>query len=274
MAERISIVTDEISRDLGEVRQFLDQFDLRAVELRMIGDRRVPDLSPADRATLAGWARDGNPVVLGLSPGLFKCRREDQAAIRHDLEEVLPRSIELALALGVRFLVAFTLENPTGGSADARILDVFRAAAETCATAGLPLLLENEPGHIACHASEVRRLLDAATHPNLFVNWDPLNGNEFGTPELAAGLRSIFTAVRHIHVKNGRLPEGGLFARCGPLAEGAIDWPAHLALLCELGYAGHFGVETHFEPVREGSAIVLGELRGMLRAADPGQGRA
>ena len=65
-------------------------------------------------------------------------------------------------------------------------------------------------------------------------------------------------------MKNGVLGPGERFARCGPLADGDIDWPAHLRRLVSLGYDGYLGVETHFEPGREGSEIVLRELREML----------
>ena len=83
-------------------------------------------------------------------------------------------------------------------------------------------------------------------------------------PRLSAGLASVLPLVRHVHVKNGVLGPGERFARCGPLADGEIDWPAHLRLLYALGYEGYLGVETRYEPVREGAAVVLRELREML----------
>ena len=74
----------------------------------------------------------------------------------------------------------------------------------------------------------------------------------------------MFDRVRHVHVKNGVLGPGERFARCGPLADGDIDWPAHLGHLIDLGYDGYLGIETHYEPCLDGSAVVLKELREML----------
>jgi sugar phosphate isomerase/epimerase len=262
--ERISIVTDEISQDLAEVRAFLDEHDLRAVELRCISGRRVPDVSPGDRDLLRGWVRDGDVQVLAVSPGTFKCDVDDRAETRRQLAESLPRAIDVARELEAGFLVTFGFENPSSRPPPDHALEALRTAATACADANLPLLVENEPGFLAASAEETKRLLDLAAHPNLHANWDPLNGNVFDAAGLEAGLRALFPLVRHVHVKNGHLRPGELLARCCRLRDGAIDWPAHLALLDELGYDGHLGVETHFEPVREGSAIVLAELREML----------
>jgi sugar phosphate isomerase/epimerase len=264
MRERISIVTDEISQDLLEVRGFLRENDIHAVELRCIAGRRVPDVSASDRGELRAWARAGDPAVLAVSPGTFKCDVEDHVEIRRQLEETLPAAIELARDLDAAFLVTFGFHNPSGKPPDGIALDALREAASACADASLPLLVENEPGFLAGSADETGRLLAAVAHPNLYVNWDPLNGNEFDAPRLEAGLRALFGRVRHVHVKNGNLRPGRLLAECCTLREGAIDWRGHLALLRELKYEGYLGVETHFEPVRENSAVVLAELRAML----------
>ena len=264
MNERISIVTDEISRDLGEVRAFLDEHRVGAVELRMVGDHRVPDLVARDRETLRAWARAGDPVVLAVSPGTFKCDRAETSEIDRQLREVLPRALDLATELDARFLVSFGFGNPAGAPPAEDVLDPLRAAADLCAGAGLPLLVENEPGHVAGTAGETRAFLDAADHPNLFANWDPLNSNELSETRLSAGLETLYPRVRHVHVKNGVLGRGERFAACCALGDGEIDWPAHLRRLAARGYGGYLGVETHYEPFCESSAVVLEELRAML----------
>ena len=135
MAERISIVTDEISRDLEEVRDFLRRHDLRAVELRCVGDARVPDLSASDRETLRAWARARDPRVLGVSPGLFKCDVSDRAEVARQIADTLPRSIDLARDLGAAFLVTFAFENQANRALDAAAIDPLREAATMGASA-------------------------------------------------------------------------------------------------------------------------------------------
>ena len=242
LRERISIATDEIAQDLGEVREFLQKHRLKAIDLRVVGGERVPAISKKDYETLKAWVRSGEVEVVGFSPGLFKAPIEDAA--KH-LKDLLPRSLEMALELKARLMVSFAF---LGEKAD---LDAFRKAADACARAGLPLLVENEPGTPARTAPETLRLLDTVAHPNLFSLWDPANTDE--PTKVGEGLRLLFPHVRHIHVKNG-----------GPLKNGPIDWKAHLALLERLEYGGYLGIETHYLPFKEGSETVLGELREFL----------
>lgn len=264
MEEKISIVTDEVSQDLAVCRAFLDEQGVTAIELRCVGGRRVPGLAREDRDALRGWVQDGGTRVLGISPGLFKCALDDrETALRHQIE-TLPRAIELARDLGATFIVAFTFENPDRQPLSGFAIERLWSSAEVCAAAGLPLLIENEPGFLASTGPEIEALLDAARHDNLFVNWDPANAGGLGAAALESGLRTIFPRVRHVHVKNGVATPGERFPKYGPLTAGDIDWPAHLALLDELGYTGHLGIETHFEPLVEGSATVLHELRTMI----------
>jgi sugar phosphate isomerase/epimerase len=270
VSERIGIVTDEISQDLSACREFLEEHGLRMVELRGVGGRRVPDLTSGDLATLRSWVAGGEIEVLGVSPGIFKCDVGDRESARRHQEEVLPRSLDLARDLGARFVVAFPFENLLGLPPGREPFDRLAAAAEACAVAGLPLLVENEPGFLASTGAEIAALLEAVGHENLLVNWDPANASDLGRVALGDGLRKIFARVRHVHVKNGRVRPGERFPAYGPLAAGDIDWPAHLALLDELGYAGRFGVETHFEPLRESSAAVVKELRSMLAELESG----
>jgi len=263
MTERICIVTDEISRDLRVVKRFLTEHRLTAIELRCVGEKRVPDIERDDYETLRMWTWNREVKLVGVSPGLFKCSLDDAEEVGRHIEALLPWSIQMAIELGADHLVAFTFDNPKGEPIDGRLVDLLGQAAESCAEADVPLLLENEPGQYGGRPGEMRALLDAVDHENLFVNWDPTNGNEFGEEELRAGLTALFPRVRHVHVKNGVLADGEIFAKCGPLRDGAIDWPSHLRHLKDLGYRGYLGIETHFEPVLEGSETVLRELREM-----------
>jgi sugar phosphate isomerase/epimerase len=266
---RISIVSDEISRDLGRVRSFLDRHQLHTIELRCVGETRVPDLAPGDRQTLRAWARNRDPAVLAVSPGLFKIPRGDRQEGQRHLQELLPRSLELALELEASFLVTFSFEDLAGLGADPLAVELLGAAAESCHTAGLSLLLENEPGYVACSGAQVRQLLERVAHPNLHVNWDPANSDDLSTAALASSLREIRPWLAHVHVKNGKRHGGERFPTYCALREGEIDWLAHLRLLRELGYDGHLGVETHHEPLEESSATVVRELRELLQEVAP-----
>lgn len=264
---RIAIATDEISQDLAECRAFLEKHGLRSIDLRVVGGRRVPDLSERDLGTLRGWVRAGEVEVVAVSPGTFKCPLSDGSEVRRHLEDVLPRAIDLAMDLRACLLVTFGFHDDPRGGVPPAAADILRRASDRCAAAGLPLLLENEPGTLASTGREIQAVLAAVDHPGLFLVWDPSNSLELETERLAGAAKALAGRIRHVHVKNGRWGGDGVF-RCGPLREGLIDWPAHLALLSRLGYAGYLSIETHYLPFKEGSETVLGELREMLAAME------
>ena len=267
MTEKISIVTDEISHDLAECEAFLEEHALHAVELRCISEKRIPEVGSGDRKRLLDWSRRGDPLIVAVSPGLFKCSADDRGEIERHLDDLLPRTLDLAVELSAENLISFTLQASKDGGFPPHALEALNRAAEACAEANIALLLENEPGYLGETAAGTVELIERAGHQNLFLNWDPTNGNEFTKPELAAAAEVIAPYLRNVHVKNGNLAPGEIFARCCALAEGAIDWTAHLASLKSIGYDGYFALETHFLPVREGSVTILGELRRMLAEA-------
>ena len=101
-------------------------------------------------------------------------------------------------------------------------------------------------------------------HPGCGVNWDPCNSNEYRPDQLGLAVDTLASTTRHVHVKNGLLAPGERFPRYGRLGDGDIDWLGHLRHLRAAGYSGHLGIETHFEPLLEGSAAVVAELRALL----------
>lgn len=269
---RLSIVTDEISQDLCAVRTFLRQHRIGAVELRGVSGQRVPQLSAQDQQLLNALVHHDGVRVIGLSPGIFKGRVDDRARAQRELAESLPRTIDQAQALGADFVIAFSLEtrDPSRAARDPGderfAVECLWTAAERCAAGGKKLLIENEPGFLARTGADLRRLLDALSHPAAHANWDPCNSNQFEPDQLAAAVQVLGADLHHVHVKNGVLASGERFARCGPLGDGAIDWGVHLEQLFAAGYRGHLGIETHFEPLAEASARVVAELRELLAA--------
>ena len=264
MAWPLSIVTDEISQDLGVCAAFLAEHELTAIEIRCVAGARVPDIADSDRATIERWLRDDGIRVLGVSPGTFKGDVTDTARLARERDDVLPRAIDLAVAWKAPFVVTFGFENPSGASAPPHAIEALRDAAQSCANASVVLLVENEPGFLAGSAAETRALIDAVGHPNLAVNWDPCNSNEYAPDQLGCAVDLLGDLVRHVHVKNGRLQPGQRFPVYGSLHGGDIDWLSHLRQLRAAGFSGHLGIETHFEPLITGSRTLVGELRAML----------
>ena len=264
--ERISIVTDEIAQDVDTVAKFLDEHRLRAVEIRTAGGRRVPNVPAAVWEDLWKRARKEGWRVVAVSPGIFKGHHSDADRMRKEIEETLPETIARAEEIRAKNIIVFGFLAGSHEDFPEQVVGALRQAVELCASSKLKVLLENEPGSFADTGEKTRKLIDAVNHPNLAANWDPCNSGIFNNPaKLSDGARSLGEYIGHVHVKDGCPVMGSLFARYGPIVTGRLGWRDHLLALKEVGYRGWFGIETHFEPLYESSAVLLGELRALLK---------
>jgi len=286
---KVAVVTDEVSADLESALELAAQWNLRAVELRGVGEGRVPLVSPYWRRRIVDLVRAWELEVVALSPGLFKIPLPEPIPDAHrvlrwqDAEEVsrvarqeellalhrgalLDQTIELAQQLGARLVVAFSFLKPHGASfaqcPDA-VVALLREAAERVHRAGLQLALENE--HVCWadtgqHAAELTHRVD---HPALGINWDPANAFFAEETPYPDGYRAVASRVLHVHFKDAvRRPEGHVYA-----VEGEIDWPGQIRALARDGYGGHVSVETHCVPKIASAAAGLVRLRTLLAEA-------
>ena len=264
--DKISIVTDEISQDLGEISTFLERNNIRAVEIRTMGGERVPNIDKRIWEEIEIRARNEGWKILGLSPGIFKGDHRDEARIERELENVLPDTIDQAIEIGAEFVITFGFMAPRDVGVHGYITKALERASGLCDAAGLKLLIENEPGSFADTGERTRKLIDMVAHPNLYANWDPCNAGIFDDPDkLARSARSLGEKIKNVHVKDGaRKDDGSLYPAYCLISKGHVGWKKHLEVLKEMKFDGWFGIETHFEPLIENSAALLSELRGLL----------
>ena len=263
----IGVVTDEVSRVLPEALGVVASWGLARVELREGEWRRFPDLSAAEIAAVEAWRREGGEVT-AVSPGIFKAPVADEARIRQDLEDVLPRTIELAVRLGCPTVIAFGFDGATGASAGerSRVVATLAAAAEQAAAAGLRVAVENEPGFWVDRPEASVALMRDVGHPALGLNWDPANLHWGGRLPTAADVATVSPFLMNVHVKDygaGR-PE----APWWPVGEGQTPWAELLPALAETTL-GAVTLETHVVPLLESSRASLAELRCLIADLEP-----
>lgn len=136
--------------------------------------------------------------------------------------------------------------------------EVVAVAQETCdylADNGQALHLETgqEPADV------LLRFLGDVDRPNLFVNFDPANMILYGAGEPLAALRLLGKYVRSVHCKDAAWSDrpGDTWGRETPLGEGAVNFPAYLRTLAEIGYDGPLTIEREIpqDPVRQKAEI-------------------
>lgn len=269
---RLAVISDELSSDVETAIELAQEMAVSAIELRGVAEDRFPDVSPLMTTRIPELVADAGVSVAALSPGLFKiplgapqprhtrilrwedaklyARAQDgQRLVQRHLDELLPRAISAAQALGAPTIVCFSFDR--GPDGERRLPDtgveILREAADRAAAAGLQLAMEVE--HI-CYGDTGARAADIVErvgHAAFGINWDPANAYRGGEDRaFPDGYSSVRAHVRHVHMKNATIDSATGERRFA--TEGAIDWEGQLAALRADGYSGYVSIETHARP--------------------------
>jgi sugar phosphate isomerase/epimerase len=224
---------------------------------------RVPAISPEEFRKVRDLVKSRGVSVTALSPGIFKHTLSKKKEIRQEVDDVLPRTIEMAGALGSSLIIIFGFMREEGERED-RVddwLEYMNRAAQTAAEAGMGLAVENEPGFWCDSGSGTASLLRRANLKNLGANWDPCNGygtNERPYPE---GYAAVKDFIVNVHVKDTKK---GSLIQCVPVGEGAIDWKHQIQAIAHDRVVRHVTIETHCLPLIENSKRNVEILRSYL----------
>lgn len=188
----------------------------------------------------------------GLKMVMFNAPPGDMAAGEYGLSglpgregefrESVGRALEYAEALGAQAIHVLAGIVPAGETRS-RCLDTYLDnlawAAETCAKAGVGVLIEpintfERPGYLTTRAEEARDAVEKVGHPNLAIQYD------FHNAQLMEG---NLTRTLKAHIgRIGHMQIAGVPDRTPP-DEGEMNYPYLFRLVDELGYDGWIGCE-------------------------------
>ena len=267
---RLSIISDEISRDPLTAAEIAAGWGLKHLELRSYYGTRAPrGMSDADITAVAKAADGFGLDVPSISPGLFKLTINDPAIDDHR-GDLGVRCLEMAEMLGARVMVVFPYirtdrEEPESEWPAEMVAD-FQRTADLAAERGITVAVENEPICYAATGQSLARLLDEIDRPNCGANWDPANHFVYRPEDFRAGYQALGERIVHVHVKDHAVDARG-GRRTVPAGEGAVDWPGQVRALLDDGYGGLMVVETHFGPKVAGSEAATRALLALLDEA-------
>ncbi len=108
-------------------------------------------------------------------------------------------------------------------------------------------------------AAGLVQFMDDVNCENLFVNFDPANMILYGTGEPIEAFGMLGSRVRSVHCKDAKWSSqpGVTWGEEVPLGEGAVDIPAYLQTLRDIGYDGPLTIEREIprEPARQKTEI-------------------
>ena len=263
---QIGVVTDEISRTLPEALEIAEAWGLSRFELREGEQQRFPGLTRDEIAVVEAACQNGARVT-AVSPGIFKGAADDEAALRREIGDTLPRAIELATRFACPLLIVFGFERYAGepGRNRERAMRAFEQAATQAAGAGMRVAIENEPDFWVDRAAPAAAMLDEVGHPALKLNWDPANLHWGGHRPTRADFEAVRPYLANLHVKD-HAPDRPATPWV-PVGEGATPWAEIFRWVAGEADLERVTLETHCEPLVESSRRSLDAMRRLIAEA-------
>ncbi|MFD3836450.1 sugar phosphate isomerase/epimerase family protein [Streptomyces sp. NPDC058642] len=172
-------------------------------------------------------------------PSLLDPDPDDRARRVH----LLVRAVRIAADLGAHALHCFSGITPTGTDQDTawkRLAETLTPVLDAAATAGVPLAVEPEPGHLLATLADFHRLRRELGDPEpLGLTLDIGHCQCLEPLPPAACVRAAAPWLRHVQIEDMRR---GVHEHL-PLGDGEIDFPAVLTALADTGYRGLTVVE-------------------------------
>lgn len=238
---KLSIFTDEVSRDPARALALIAGWGLSHVELRTLESGRFPRVPDPELEEFQRRLAGEGLRLSGVSPGFFKCPVGDPQ-VRPALERDLPRACEWARHLGAEQLSCFAFARQGHGPVPAQVADYLGEMVRIAAQHGCRLILENEAVCWGNTGTEAAALIRQTSADRLRLCWDPGNSARAGSPcPYPDEYRQFADLVAHVHLKNFD-PHTDRWALMGA---GVVDWPGQLGALAERGYPGYLVIETH-----------------------------
>ncbi|HVK02306.1 MAG TPA: sugar phosphate isomerase/epimerase [Armatimonadaceae bacterium] len=258
---RLSVITDEISQDLGHALDVMAEYGIQDAELRNVYDRYIVDADESLLARVESDLKSRGMRVPCIDTPLFKCELEEKPSDAtttgptHGAKErtlgdqmtLLQHSIDLCKRFDSPYIRIFSFwkrGNLTPDIED-RIADLLVRPCEVAERAGVTLLLENEHACYLGTGAETARVVERVGSPALKMVWDPGNAFMAGERPYPSGYEAVAPHLAHVHIKDARVTEEGKLYWT-VVGEGEIDYAGHFLALARDGYAGVLALETHY----------------------------
>ena len=268
----LSAFGDEISPDLEEQLDHLNQLNIHYLDLRGAWGKNVLDLTDDDVDRVRQLCADHGIHIACIGSPLGKSPLADP--IENELAK-LERIIAIGAALDCRRVRIFSFYPPdtsTNAHYDQHVPDVIERLArmaENAQAAGVELLHENEKEIVGDTLARCQALITGVNNPHLRFLWDPANFVQVGEARvIERGWPMLGPLTTYIHIKDARLSDGSV---C-PAGEGDGQIRELLQLLVAQDYQGFLSLEPHLKVAgrsggfsgKENMTLAVNALRGLM----------
>ncbi len=228
-------------------RTILDQADrlgYSAIELRGIaGEMDLPKVPELAGSRLAETRKDLAALGLVVSDlGASARMHEKDAATREKQLDEGRRFIDLAHALGVKYVRMFGDKMPEGEARDEvlkRVVDGFQKMAAHAKAAGVVVLIESHGDFT--HSRDLEEILKGVGSDAFALLWDAHHTFVAGGEQPAETYARLGRWIRHTHLKDSK-PEGS-DRRYVMTGTGEVPVRSQVQVLAGAGYRGYYCFE-------------------------------
>ena len=281
---RLSVITDEISQDLGHALDVMAEYGCTDAELRNVYGKYIVDADEELLTRVESDLKSRGFTVPCIDTPLFKCDLDPAESTAsgptHNAQErtlddqmtLLQHSIDLCKRFDAPYIRIFSFWRRGALTPDieVRIADALVRPAEVAARAGVTLLLENEHACYLGTGKETARVVERVGSPALKMVWDPGNAFMAGEQPFPSGYEAAKAHTVHVHIKDALVSADNKL-EWTVVGDGEIDYPGQFAALISDGYKGVVALETHFKTAggstEEASRLCLAGMKKLVDAA-------
>ncbi len=242
----LAVFGDEISPDLDEQLEHMEQEGIRFLELRGAFGKNVLELSNAelDQISKKLQARGMGVSAIGSPIGKISITEEFEPHF-----EKFKRALEIADWLGSSYIRLFSFYMPReeGEAAYAKyrpeVIRRLNAFVNETQLWGMILLHENEKGIYGDTAERCADLLHAVGSTNLRAVFDPANFVQIGQQPFSHAFPLLDEQITYVHIKDAFFADGSVTV--AGAGEGQLE--EVLRALWERGYQGYLSLEPHLQ---------------------------
>lgn len=243
---KLGLIADEASQDLDEAAALAHSYGATGLEIRSVYGKQLTELTDEDLSNIKKTLKKHKMVCCGISSPFFKCQPEE--ADEH--LKLLDCYIRIAKELGTDRIRGFAFwKKPERPFSEVLpiIKEKLTEAALKLRTAGMTLLLENEPSTYDTDAAAIVEIIKAVDMPEIQGLWDPGNDIYTATREIPYpnGYELLRPWIGHFHIKDARRNEEDrpISVRFG---DGIVDYVGQFERLSSEGYTGWLVLEPHY----------------------------
>lgn len=196
------------------------------------------------------WDFYDGQLTLGLVPEAFRFERM----------KMLQKGITFASMIHVKDVathVGYMPENPYDPNY-AGVLACLRELVKQCKENGQNFLFETGQETPVTLKRAIQDIEKELGKGNVGINLDPANLVMYGKANPVDALEVFGEYVMGIHGKDGRYPtDGHMLGEEVPLGQGKVNYPAFVAKLKEIGYAGDITIEREISGEEQKKDIVM-----------------